>query len=215
MATQDAGNIVDLFLSKKDFRLLLVIENLSKVEKAAKGHDSTAVGMGMDINAVHRALSQDNDTLSYKFLCCIFFFLWQRRALFRQYKEKLNRMVDQAKYEVLTADDLVVCTDICKACMNLARNDEFLTQYMNVSICTYNSEIRVVEQNAPLKSRKLIKNVKSFITGRDYQSCLIIMNSLIDKVIDDNFVYSYWSRIVNAEKNPEAEGRVKFRLANS
>ena len=68
MAAQDAGNIVDLFLSKKDFRLLLVIENLSKVEKAAKGHDSTAVGMGMDINAVHRALSQDNDTLSYKFL---------------------------------------------------------------------------------------------------------------------------------------------------
>ena len=124
-------------------------------------------------------------------------------------------MVDQAKYEVLTADDLVVCTDICKACMNLARNDEFLTQYMNVSICTYNSEIRVVEQNAPLKSRKLIKNFKSFITGRDYQSCLKIMNSLIDKVIDDNFVYSYWSRIVNAEKNPEAEGRVKFRLANS
>ena len=200
MAAQDAGNIVDLFLSKKDFRLLLVIENLSKVEKAAKGHDSTAVGMGMDINAVHRALSQDNDTLSYKFLCCIFFFLWSN--IFGNQYAHAESIVE-------------VCTDICKACMNLARNDEFLTQYMNVSICTYNSEIRVVEQNAPLKSRKLIKNFKSFITGRDYQSCLKIMNSLIDKVIDDNFVYSYWSRIVNAEKNPEAEGRVKFRLANS
>ena len=59
MTDQDSGNIIDLVLTKKDFRLLLVLENLSKEERGIKGHDSTAIEMGMDVNAIHRALAQE------------------------------------------------------------------------------------------------------------------------------------------------------------
>ena len=212
MTDQDSGNIIDLILTKKDFRLLLVLENLSKEERGIKGHDSTAIEMGMDVNAIHRALAQDNDTLSYKFLCCIFFFVWQRRELFKQFKAKMKRMNGLADEEALSTEELTLCTMICKACLDIARNDEFLMKYMDVSIYSYNSEIG--KETTEIKSRKVFDSLKRFIGGAEFQNCLNILNCLIEKVTNNDFVDNYWSRIINAEK-VNGSGRVKFRLGNS